>query len=46
MKEILSEYGSIIIGTLAAAIILLLVVGFVFGGDIYNAIKEFSTRIC
>ena len=46
MKEVFDEYGSIIIGSIAAALILLLVIRFAFGGDIYNAILEFSKSIC
>lgn len=46
MKEIFNEYGSVITGTLATAGLLVLVLEFVFGGDIYNAILEFSTTIC
>lgn len=46
MKDIFDEYGNIIVGTVAAALILLLVIGLAFGGDIYQAILEFSKSIC
>lgn len=46
MKEIFDEYGSTIIGTVAAALLLLLVIKLAFGGDIYRAILEFSRSIC
>jgi hypothetical protein len=46
MKELLDEYGGIVIGASAAVLLLLLVTGLVFGGDIYNAIQGFSQRIC
>lgn len=46
MRNIFDEYGSIIIGTTAAALLLILVIQLVFGGEIYNAILEFSRSIC
>lgn len=46
MKDIFDEYGSVIVGTVAAALILLLVIKFAFGGDIYRVILEFSKSIC
>ena len=46
MKEILNEYGSVIVGAAAAVLILLLVISLVFGGDIFDAILNFSRSIC
>lgn len=46
MKEIFNAYGGIIVGTVAAALIIILVIKLLFGGDIYNAILGFSKSIC
>lgn len=46
MRELLEEYGSVIVGTGAAAFLILLAIYFLSGGDIYNAIRDFSGKIC
>lgn len=46
MKQVFEEYGNIIVGSTAAALVLLLVIKLAFGGDIYNAILAFSQSIC
>ncbi len=46
MREIFDEYGSVIVGTAAAALLVALVIQLVFSGEIYNAVLEFSKSIC
>lgn len=46
MKEVFEEYGGIILGTVAAAALTGIIIGFLFGGQIYDAILEFSWSIC
>lgn len=46
MKEIFEEYGGVILGTVATVILSGMVIGFLFGGQIYDAILDFSRNIC
>lgn len=46
MKEVFDEYGGVILGTAATVILSGIVIGLLFGGQIYDAILDFSRSIC